>query len=67
MPEALERKLKQVATQRGLTGDRKDAFVYGSMRHTGWTPSHQKTKRMRTQADDNRKGAIIRRLKRGAS
>jgi hypothetical protein len=42
MPKALEDKLKREAAAKGLTGDRKNAFVYGTLRKTGWTPSTQK-------------------------
>lgn len=42
MPKALERKLKREASEKGLKGDRKDAYVYGTLRKTGWTPAHQK-------------------------
>jgi hypothetical protein len=43
MPKALERKLKREATKKGLTGKRKNAYVYGGMRNMGWKPSTQKT------------------------
>ena len=42
MPEALERKLKVQAASMGFTGKRKDAYVYGTLRKTGWIPSHQR-------------------------
>lgn len=38
MPAQLEKKLKLEAMKRRLTGERKDAFVYGTMRKTGWKP-----------------------------
>ncbi len=38
MPKALERKLKKQAKKKGLTGKRADAYVYGTMRKTGWKP-----------------------------
>jgi hypothetical protein len=38
MPKKLEQDLKRQATKKGLTGDRKDAYVYGTLRKTGWTP-----------------------------
>jgi hypothetical protein len=41
MPAAMERKLKAQAAKRGFTGKRKDAFVYGTMRKTGWTPKRE--------------------------
>ena len=39
MPKAMERKLKKEAAKKGLTGKRADAYVYGTMRKTGWKPS----------------------------
>jgi len=47
MPEALERKLKAQARKKGYTGEHANAYVYGTLRKTGWTPSHQKKKRKR--------------------
>jgi hypothetical protein len=45
MPKAIEDALKKEAAKRGLTGKRKDAYVYGTLRKTGWTPSTQKKKK----------------------
>jgi hypothetical protein len=42
MPKKLERELKKEATAKGLKGERADAYVYGTMRKTGWVPSTQK-------------------------
>jgi len=42
MPKALEEKLKREAADKGFTGARADAYVYGTMRKTGWTPSTQR-------------------------
>jgi len=42
MPKALEKKLKKEAKQRGLTGERANAYVYGTMRKTGWRPEREK-------------------------
>ena len=39
MPKGMERKLKKEASKKGLTGKRADAYVYGTMRKTGWKPS----------------------------
>lgn len=44
MPVALERKLRKRAAKMGLSGKRARAYVYGTMRKTGWTPSTQKAK-----------------------
>ncbi len=42
MPAKLERALKKEAAKKGLKGKRKAAYVYGTMRKTGWVPSTQK-------------------------
>ena len=42
MPEKLERQLKAQASSKGFTGKRADRYVYGTMRKTGWKPSHQR-------------------------
>lgn len=42
MPKALERKLKAEARKKGFKGKRASAYVYGTLRKTGWTPSTQK-------------------------
>lgn len=42
MPKALERKLKAQARKKGFSKKRADAYVYGTLRKTGWTPSTQK-------------------------
>lgn len=44
MPEKMEKALKAEAKKKGLKGARADAYVYGTMRKTGWTPSNQKKK-----------------------
>lgn len=44
MPKALEEKLKHEAAAKGLSGKRANAYVYGTMRQTGWTPSKHKKK-----------------------
>jgi len=38
MPKKLEEKLKKEATAKGLKGKHADAYVYGTLRKTGWTP-----------------------------
>uniref|UniRef100_A0A6M3IFF7 Uncharacterized protein n=1 Tax=viral metagenome TaxID=1070528 RepID=A0A6M3IFF7_9ZZZZ len=45
MPKALEAKLKRTAKKRGYSEEREDAYVYGTLRKTGWTPKHQKPKK----------------------
>jgi hypothetical protein len=44
MPKALEIRLRREARRKGLTGRRADAYVYGSLRRTGWKP-RRKVKR----------------------
>lgn len=45
MPKELERKLREEA-RRKFPNDpkRQDAYVYGTLRNTGWTPTHGKHK-----------------------
>jgi len=38
MPKKLKKNLKKQAKKKGLSGDRADAYVYGTMRKTGWKP-----------------------------
>ena len=42
MPKKLEAELVRKAHRMGLTGSRKDAYVYGALRKTGWKPSREK-------------------------
>lgn len=42
MPKKLERELKKEAAEKGLKGERADAYVYGTMRKTGWKPKKEK-------------------------
>ena len=44
MPKELEAKLKAEATAKGFSEERKNRYVYGTMRKTGWIPSTQKKK-----------------------
>lgn len=49
MPKKLKSKLKQQARKKGLGKDSTDAYVYGTMRKTGWKPSpRKKAKKKRT-------------------
>jgi hypothetical protein len=41
MPKKLERKLKREAKKKGLKGKRAGAYVYGTMRKTGWKPKQE--------------------------
>ena len=42
MPKKLEKALKKEAEKKGLTGERKDAYIFGTMRKTGWKPEREK-------------------------
>lgn len=39
MPKEMEKKLKSEAKQKGLTGDKANAYIYGTMqKKTDWKP-----------------------------
>ena len=42
MPKEMERKLKAQAKKKGMKGKRAGAFIYGTMRKTGWKPKREK-------------------------
>lgn len=42
MPKAMERQLYRQARKKGLTGTRRRAYVYGTLRKAGWKPSREK-------------------------
>ena len=42
MPKALEEKLKKEATEKGLKGKHKLAYIYATLRRTGWSPKREK-------------------------
>lgn len=43
MPKKLEQRLKRQANKhKGWSQERKDAYVYGTLRETGWKPSREK-------------------------
>ena len=42
MPKQLEEPLEKEATRKGFKGKRKDAYVYGAMRKTGWKPKRKR-------------------------
>ena len=41
MPKKMHRQLKKTARKKGLTGKRKNAYIYGTMRKTGWKPKRK--------------------------
>ena len=43
MPKRLERKLRHEAEEhRNWSDERKDAYVYGTLRKTGWKPAKER-------------------------
>lgn len=44
MPAALEKKLKKEAKKKKLKGKKADAYVYGTLRKTGWSPARELAK-----------------------
>lgn len=42
MPEELEKELRREAIRKRLRGEKANAYIYGTMRKTGWVPSTQK-------------------------
>jgi hypothetical protein len=44
MPKDMEEKLKKEAAKKGLKGERADAYVFGTLRKTGWKPKKEKKK-----------------------
>ena len=42
MAKEMEMRLKRLARKKGLKGKRADAYVYGTMRKTGWKPEREK-------------------------
>ena len=45
MPKELEEKLEREANSKGLTGSRKNAYIYGTLRKMGWKPKGQRKSR----------------------
>lgn len=39
MPKKIEEKLKKQAKKKGLTGERFNAYVWGTLRKLGWRPN----------------------------
>lgn len=42
MPKRLEQQLKKQAKKKGLSKQRTAAYVYGTLRKTGWRPKGEK-------------------------
>lgn len=45
MPKKLEEALKKEADKKGLTGEHRDAYIYGGMRARGWIPTRETLKK----------------------
>jgi hypothetical protein len=42
MPRKIEQALTKQAKKMGLLGDKRGAYVYGTMRKAGWKPKREK-------------------------
>lgn len=42
MPKKLHAKLARRASRKGLKGERRRKYIYGTMRKTGWKPKREK-------------------------
>ena len=42
MPKELEIRLAKLAIKKGLKGKSKDAYIFGTLRKTGWKPEREK-------------------------
>ncbi len=49
MPEKLEKQLRQEAIKKRLHGKRANAYIYGTLRKTGWRPSQEMQQTQGTQ------------------
>ncbi len=47
MPKKMEQALRRTARKKGLSKERADAYVYGSLRKTGWRPKGKAAGRKR--------------------
>jgi hypothetical protein len=44
MPKKLERELKKEAKKKHLKGENANAYIFGTLRKTGWKPKREKKK-----------------------
>lgn len=42
MPKKMEKALKKEAKKKGLKGKRRNAYIYGTLRKTGWKPKRER-------------------------
>lgn len=62
MPKEMHDRLKALAERKGMKGEQKDAFIYGTMRKTGWKPKREidsKSKKETTTAMSSRLQRLI--------
>lgn len=46
MPRQIEEALKRQASKKGLKGKKRNAFIYGTLRHKfGWKPKRERIKK----------------------
>lgn len=45
MPVKLEKELKKKVAKKNWSQERKDRYVYGTLRKTGWKPDREKKKK----------------------
>ena len=67
MPKVLERKLEKQALKRfgSTTSERARKYIYGTLRKTGWTPSHQKKAKTAGRTYALKRAALRQRAKGG--
>jgi hypothetical protein len=51
MPVKLERELKRKVAGKDWSDEKKDAYVYGTLRKTGWKPKREKKKELHAKLD----------------
>ncbi len=44
MPKKMEKALRKAAKKKGLKGKKKAAYIYGTLRKTGWKPKKKRHK-----------------------
>ena len=50
MPEMMEKELKKEVASKDWSEEKKNAYIYGTMRKTGWKPSKGKKKKHSMEA-----------------
>ena len=57
MPKKMEEALKRSAAKKGLKGKRRDAYIYGTLRKSGWKPKRRKKKNDRGRNNPRYRGS----------